>query len=90
MIRIKKQDSKQFLEAVLFILLIRFISRNKNTSFEGQEIEISNETPTNNVLKLKISEILTMKSTTKKTKAVNFLLLSDSKELLNRSKHSYY
>lgn len=90
MIRIKKQDSKQFLEAILFILLIRFISRNKNTSFEGQEIEISNETPTNNGLKLKISKILTMKSTTKKTKAVNFLLLSDSKELLNRPKHSYY
>jgi hypothetical protein len=90
MIRIKKQDSKQFAEAILFILLIRFISRNKNTSFEGEEIEISNETPTNKGLKLKISEILTMKSTTKKTKTVNFLLLSDSKELLNPSKHSYY
>lgn len=79
MIRIKKQDSKQFLEAILFILLIRFISRNKNTSFEGQEIEISNDTPTNKEVKLKISEILTMKTTTIKAKTVKFLILPDSK-----------
>lgn len=90
MIRIKKINSKQFLEALLFISRTRFISRNKNTSFEGQENEISNETLINNELKLKISKRLIIKSTTIKTKAVNVLILSDSKELLNQSRLEYY